>query len=167
MCATRYSLCQSPRSSQLFSPSGQLWTTACMFFTDSFVYFQTHSVYIFRGRHNIGYWTCFQISVWQRLRITNNDLGEQCCPRFPGSTKIQSRAAILFRTQTSTLQGEKTTAIVFSEWFHFSLTFSLFSLSHFTGYCLLWGKKATEWAIMGGEKPRGMKDKERCIKKKD
>uniref|UniRef100_A0A665T1A1 Ig-like domain-containing protein n=1 Tax=Echeneis naucrates TaxID=173247 RepID=A0A665T1A1_ECHNA len=33
---------------------------------NSVVYFQTHSVYIFGGRHNVGHGTRCQISVWQR-----------------------------------------------------------------------------------------------------
>lgn len=141
-----------------------------MFFTDSFVYFQTHSVYIFRGRHNIGYRTCFQISVWQRLRITNNDLGEQCCPRFPGSTKIQSRAAILFRTHVSDehFAGRENNSNCFfravSLLSHF-LTF--FPFHTLLATVFFEGGKQQSGLSWEKRNPRGVKDKERCVKKKD
>ncbi len=107
------------------------------FYTDCFVYFQTHSVYIVGGRHNIGYWTCCQISVWQRHWITNNGLGEQWCPRIPGSTKTKQRkqhessAAILSRTKCIrlVLYRETKQQQLFSQ-SGFTLTFSLFI--HFT-----------------------------------
>lgn len=136
-------VCQSPRSSQLFNlhPQSQ-WKAAnnthVQWASVGFIqiYFQTHSVYIFGGRHNIGHWICCQISVWQRHRITNNGLGERYGPRFPGSTKTKPRkqnsssAAILSRTHESDehFAGDRTAAIVFSEWFrsHF-LTFFPFT----------------------------------------
>lgn len=96
------------------------------FFTDCFVYFQTHSVYIFGGRHNIGHWTCCQISVWQRHWKANNGLGERYGPRFPGSTNTKQKAEL--KQCSDSVQDTRIRLVLcretvqqqlfLSEWFH-------------------------------------------------